>query len=285
MRRGVAAEAEQLGQRAVELATEPMSRGQAWFWLGDARVLLDDLDGAIDALQKGSVEAIPGGDLSPVSLAMLAGTLHVRGRHEEAWAAATEVFERIKSFNKSGLWAWELYCSLPYALELGQQGRDAEAMAFLRDLLHDSGTPVTPAVLASVAVVLAALAERRGDIEVAALLLDRAGVAMLTQGIRTPVDLALHSHYQAKVNSSIDDARGQPNPGTGGGDEHGRRHLSGPRSRLDQDSSALRARAMSSASTQMASPLSAACALRSGRFARISLRRSSSAASPFSRAA
>ena len=96
-------------------------------------------------LEKGSIEAIPGGDMSPVSLAMLAGTLHLRGRHDEALAAATEVFERRKSFDDSGLWAWVLYCSLPYALELGQHGRHAEAVAFLRDLLEDSGTPLTPA--------------------------------------------------------------------------------------------------------------------------------------------
>ena len=108
-----------------------MGRGLAWFWLGQARVLVDDLDGAIDALERGSVEAIPGGDMSPVSLAMLAGVLHLAGRHDEALAAATEVFDRAKSFNATGLWAWVLYCSLPYALELGQRGRHAEAVGFI----------------------------------------------------------------------------------------------------------------------------------------------------------
>ncbi len=200
-----AAEAEQLGQQAVELAPEPLSRGIAWFWLGNARVLLDDLEGATDALRKGSVEAIPGGDMSPVSLAMLACALHLRGLHDEALAAAAEVLERASSFNRSGLWAWELYCSLPYGLELGTHGRDDEAMTFLRDLLQDSGTPLTPSVTASAVVVLGALAQLRGDVESAALLLDRGGVAMLVHGIRTPVDLALQAHYQAKVNASIDE--------------------------------------------------------------------------------
>jgi hypothetical protein len=202
---GSAAEAEQLGQRAVELATEPLGRSVAWFWLGNARILLDDLDGASDALRRGSVEAIPGGDMSPVSLAMLASTLHLLGRHDEALAAAAEVLERAGSFNRSGLWAWNLYCSLPYGLELASHGRDDEAMTFLRDLLQDSGTPMTPSVMASAVVVLGALALLRGDVDSAALLLDRGGVTMLSHGIRSPVDLALHAHYQAKVNDSLDE--------------------------------------------------------------------------------
>lgn len=200
-----AAEVEQLGQQAVELASEALSRGLAWFWLGQARVLLDDLDGAIDALEKGSIEAIPGGDMSPVSLAMLAGTLHLRGRHDDALTAATEVFERRKSFDDSGLWAWVLYCSLPYALELGQHGRHVEAVAFMRDLLEDGGTPLTPGVMTSVVVVLAGLAELRGDVESAGLLLEHAGGAMIVGGIRTPVDLALYSHYLGKVRGAIDE--------------------------------------------------------------------------------
>ena len=135
---------ERLGRQAIDLATEPLSRGRQWFWLGQARILLGDLDGAIDALEKGSIESIPGGDMSPASLAMLAGTLHLKGRHDEALAAATEVFERAKSFQDSGLWAWTLYCSLPYPLELGQHGRHAEAAAFMRDLLEDSDIPRPP---------------------------------------------------------------------------------------------------------------------------------------------
>ena len=81
-------EVEQLGQQAVQRATEPLGLGLAWFWLGQARVLVDDLDGAIEALERGSIEAIPGGDMSPVSLAMLAGALHLADRHDDALAAA-----------------------------------------------------------------------------------------------------------------------------------------------------------------------------------------------------
>ena len=158
------AEAERLGLRAVELADEPVGRGLAWFWLGQARVLLDDIDGAIAALAEGAVEIVPGGDMSPVSLALLAGALHLRGRHDEALSAAAEVLERRKSFQESGLWAWVIYCSLPYALELGQHGRPAEALAFFRDLLEDSDAIHSPGITTSVIIVLAALAEQRGDI-------------------------------------------------------------------------------------------------------------------------
>lgn len=200
----VAEEVERLGGLAVKLAPEPMSRGLAWFWLGQGRVLVDDFDGAIDALAKGSTETIPGGDMSPVSLAMLAGMLHLTGRHEDAFAAASEVVERARSSPKSGLWAWALYCSLPFALELGQHGRHEEAIAFMRDLLEESGTPRTPGVMTSVVVVLAALAVLRADEEAAGVLLAFAGRALLEEGIRTPVDLVLYSHYTDRLRGAND---------------------------------------------------------------------------------
>ncbi len=200
----LAKEVEQLGLRAVELASEPLSRELAWFWLGQARVLVDDFEGAIDALEKGSVEALPGGDMSTVSLAMLAGMLHLTGRHEDAFAAAAEVVERAKTFPRSGLWAWVLYCSLPYALELGKRGRHAEAISFIGELLEESGTPRTPGVMTSVVVVLAGLAVLRGDEGQGGLLLAYAGRSLLEQGIRTPVDLALYSHYLERLRGSID---------------------------------------------------------------------------------
>jgi hypothetical protein len=188
-------EAERLGRVAVERATEPLSRGLAWFWLGQTRVLLDDLDRASDALAKGSIEAIRGGDMSPGSLAMLAGVQHLRGLHDDALVSAEKVFERTAHFQDTGLWAWSLYCSLPYALELARHDRHDEARAFLRDLLEDSGAPLTPGVMTSAIVVLAAIAYLRGDVDRAALLLDYAGRAIVSGGIRTPVDIALYSHY------------------------------------------------------------------------------------------
>jgi predicted ATPase/class 3 adenylate cyclase len=190
-----AAEAERVGRKAVELAPEPLSRGLAWFWLGQARVLLDDLDGAADALERGSLDAVPGGDMAVVSLALLAGVRHLRGEHEAALATATEVVDRAHSHRRSGLWAWELYTSLPYALELGHHGRHAEALDFVRDLLEDNAVPETPGVMTSVVTVLAALAVLRGDQDTAGLLLAHAGHAIMTTGIRTPVDVALYSHY------------------------------------------------------------------------------------------
>ena len=59
--------------------------------------------------------------------------------------------------------------------------------------------------MTSVVVVLAALAELRGDVEVAALLLEHSGRVMLTDGIRTPIDIALHTHYRQKVMAEIDE--------------------------------------------------------------------------------
>ena len=182
----------------ASLATEPLSRGLAWFWFGQARVLTDDLDGAADALDKGSVGAVPGGEMSTVSLALLAELRHVQGEHTEALAAATEAVERVAVYPQSGLWAWALYSSLPYALELGQQGRHDEAIDFMRELL-DENQPRTPGVTTSVVVVLAALAVLRGDGETAGALLDNAGIAMIQSGIRTPVDMILYAHYLQRL--------------------------------------------------------------------------------------
>src|SRR5438309_905622 len=90
-------------------------------WLQAAMDGLDDLDGAAEALEKGSVEVVPGGEMSTVSLALLAGLRHLKDEHTAAMAAATEAVGRVRLFPQSGLWAWALYSSLPYALELGHQ--------------------------------------------------------------------------------------------------------------------------------------------------------------------
>ena len=158
----LASDVERLGHTGIDLATEPLSRGLAWFWFGQARVLTDDLDGAADALAKGSVEAVPGGEMSTVALALLAELHHVEGEHTKALAAATEAVERVTVSPQSGLWAWALYSCLPYALELGHQGRHGEALDFMRELL-DETQPRRPGVTTSVVVVLAALAVLRGD--------------------------------------------------------------------------------------------------------------------------
>lgn len=199
-----AEEAERLGEKALELAPDVFSRGLAWFFLGQTRVLLDDLDGAVEGLEKGSVVGVPGGDMSYVSLAMLAGVLHITGRHERARAEALRVIEGARSYPAGGLWAWAMYCSLPYALELGQQGRHAEAVGFMRELLEEGATPHTPGVMTSVVVVLGALAVQRGDEEAARILLEYAGQALLREGIRTPVDIALYSHYLGKLGPATD---------------------------------------------------------------------------------
>jgi hypothetical protein len=96
------------------------------------------------------------------------------------------------------LWAWALYSSLPYALELGQQGRHDEALDFMRELL-DENQPRTPGVTTSVVVLLAALAVLRGDGETAGALLDYAGLAIIQRGIRTPVDMILYAHYLRRL--------------------------------------------------------------------------------------
>ncbi len=199
-----ATEVEDLGEKAVRLAPEATSRGLAWFFLGQARVLLDDLDGAIDGLRKGSVEGTPGGDMSVVCLAMLAGVLHVAGRHDEARDAAQQVLERALLRSSGGMWAWAVYCVLPHALELGRQGRHAEALDFLREVLEEGATPRTPGVMTSVVIALAALAIQRSDFESGGILLEYAGQALMRDGTRTPVDIALYSHYLWNARPPID---------------------------------------------------------------------------------
>jgi hypothetical protein len=65
----------------------------------------------------------------------------------------------------------------------------------MRDLLEDNAVPATPGVMTSVVVVLAALAVLRGDRDAGGVLLDYAGNAIMTTGVRTPVDIALYSEY------------------------------------------------------------------------------------------
>jgi hypothetical protein len=199
-----AEEAETFGRQALALAPDEFSRGLAWFWIGQAKVLLDDFDGAIEALDRGSDMGVAGADMTYVSTAMRAGVLHMTGRHEEAFAAAGSVVEGARSHG-GGLWAWALYCSLPYALELGHRGRHVEALEFLRDLLEEGAAPRTPGVMTSVVVVLGALAVQRDDTAAARVLLDYAGTALLRDGIRTPVDIALYTHYLKQLRSTDDD--------------------------------------------------------------------------------
>lgn len=199
-----AEEAEQLGTKAVELAPEAISRGLAWFFFGQSRVLLEDYEGAIFGLRQGSVEDVPGGDMSYISQAMLAGVLHLVGRHEEAFETAEQVIERTRSMTSGGLWAWALYSSLPYALELAHADRHAEAVSFMRELLEDGPTLRTPGVMNSVIVVLAAMAAIRGDEPKARVLLEYLSGALMRDGIRTPIDIALYRHYLDKVIDSTD---------------------------------------------------------------------------------
>ena len=111
--------------------------------------------------------------MSIVCLALLAGVQHLRVRTTRRWPSPP-TSSNGRAPTRSGLWAWALYTSLPYALELGHRGCDAEALDFLRDLLEDNAVPATPGVATSV-VVLAALAGRRGDRDVAGVPLDYAG--------------------------------------------------------------------------------------------------------------
>lgn len=45
----------------------------------------------------------------------------------------------------------------------------------------------------------------RGDGPTGALLLEYGGRALIEEGIRTPVDVVLHSHYTEKLRGTIDD--------------------------------------------------------------------------------
>jgi hypothetical protein len=58
--------------------------------------------------------------------------------------------------------------------------------------------------MTSVVVVLAALAVQRDDQEIGGVLLEYAGQVLLREGIRTPVDIALYSHYLWKVRGPVD---------------------------------------------------------------------------------
>ena len=58
--------------------------------------------------------------------------------------------------------------------------------------------------MTSVVVVLAGLALLRDDEEAAGVLLQFSGRALLEEGIRTPVDLALHAHYTRLLGAASD---------------------------------------------------------------------------------
>jgi hypothetical protein len=57
--------------------------------------------------------------------------------------------------------------------------------------------------------VLATLAVLRGDRDVAGVLLDYAGNAIMTSGVRTPVDVALYSEYLGRYGQTGDVAGGE----------------------------------------------------------------------------
>ena len=198
------ADLEHHGQTAVALAPEPISRGLAWFWFGQARVLVDDLDGAADALRRASATTVPGGDMSIVAIALLAMVQHLRGDHEEAAVAAQEVFDRSQAYPKASFWAWTLYVSLPHALELAHQGRHNEALRFLGEQLDESSAMRTPGVMTSLVVALGAIATMAGDVERANTLLTWAGTELLRGGIRTPVDVVMFLRYSGEIAARLD---------------------------------------------------------------------------------
>ncbi len=199
-----AEETRELGRTAVQLANEPISRGLAWFFYGQALVLLDDYDGAIHGLKLGSNGDVPGGGMAFICLSMVAGLQHITERHDEALATAEEVIERTRTMTSGGLWAWAVYSCLPYPLELSRCGRHDEAMTFMRELLEEGPTLRTPGIMNSVIVFLAAMASLRGDDTTARILLEYVGTALLREGVRTPIDLALLTHYVAKVGPKTD---------------------------------------------------------------------------------
>jgi tetratricopeptide (TPR) repeat protein len=196
-------EVEELGRKALLLAPGEFNRAMAWQFLGQARVLTSDLDGAIEGLAKGSVAAVESGDLGRISLAMLAGVLHVAGRDDEAFETAQRVVDSSSIKTSDGQWAWALYSALPYAIALGQRGRYAEALAFVRDLIDENATPRTPGVMSSVIITLGAMAQQRGDLTVAGPLLEYSTAALLRDGVRTPVDIAILMHYTAKMQAEV----------------------------------------------------------------------------------
>ncbi len=198
-------EVEPLGARAIDLASGPMSRNLALFWLGQARLLVGNMDGAVSALQEAAGEVIPGGDIAPIAESMLASLWHIRGDHERAAMSAERALEYTRSTASQGLWAWVLYDSLPYALVLGASGHHDEAIRFVRELLDEGGTTRGTGLRSAVVITLAGLAAQRGDHERACVLLGNAWRAILHgEGTRTPVDIAVFAHYDGITRSALD---------------------------------------------------------------------------------
>ena len=198
------ADIEPLGNKALALATDPVSRGIASFWLGQARVLTSDIDGAISALEEAAIEVLPGGDVAPIAQALLAGLWHLKGDIDRSMDAAVKALEYTRTPLSHGMWAWVLYDSLPYALALSTVGRHDEALQFLRDLLEEGGSTRGEGLPAAILLTLAAMAAQRGDDEPACALLARAWNAVFTEGIRTPIDVALLSHYDGLLRARLD---------------------------------------------------------------------------------
>jgi hypothetical protein len=58
--------------------------------------------------------------------------------------------------------------------------------------------------MTSALIVLGALAVQRGEEEAARILLEFAAGAVIRDGVRTPVDVALLMHYQKKIEETAD---------------------------------------------------------------------------------
>ena len=192
---------ERLGRQAIDLATEP----QPWPGTVPARpgrILLGDLDGAIDALEKGSIESSRVATCrrrrSPCSRGRSIG----KGRHDEALAAQPKCsnerviprqwlvgLDVVPRFRTRSSW-------VSTDVTLKPQPSCAP--------LEDSDIPQTPGVMTSVVVVLAAWQTYEAMSRLPGCCSSTQAKRSLP-GLRTPVDVALYSHYLAKVHSEIDD--------------------------------------------------------------------------------
>ena len=174
-------------------------------------MLLDDLDGAVTALEHGSVDVVPE-DMSIVCLALLAGVQHLR----ECATTRRWPSPPTSSNGRAPTSKWLVGLSAVHVAALrpraGPSGPHAEALDFLRDLLEDNAVPATPGVMTSVVVVLAALAAG-GVIATSPGSRSTTPGAIMTSGVRTPVDVALYSEYLGRYGQAGDGAGGEIAPG------------------------------------------------------------------------
>src|SRR5204862_3762051 len=124
------------------------------------------------------------------------------GDHDLAFAAAEAAVEPeqiSRQYNAA------LYISLPLPLAFAADGAHDDALDLFRRTVAEAPAALTKGTLSAAVTVLAAITALRGDRQRAAILLGSARAAFERGFVRSPMDVALYTHYLLQPQHQIGD--------------------------------------------------------------------------------